>query len=64
MLGFNRPLRDYIAACRVAGLELRDLEEPELSVEGRTALPQWEVRESRRLAYNWVIRVDKRAARD
>jgi len=31
VLGFHRPLRDYIAACKRAGLELRDLEEPWLS---------------------------------
>lgn len=59
VLGFDRPLRDYIAACKAAGLELRDLEEPELSDEGRRALSPLEVREARRLAYNWVIRCDK-----
>jgi SAM-dependent methyltransferase len=58
VLGLNRPLRDYIAACKASGLELRDLEEPEVSEEGERELPAWEVRDARRLAYNWVIRVD------
>lgn len=59
VLGFNRPLRDYISTCSSSGLQLRDLEEPELTEEGRRALTPLEVRESRRLAYNWVVRCDK-----
>ncbi len=33
ILSFHRPLRDYVAACKRSGLELRDLEEPEVSEE-------------------------------
>ncbi|RIK46232.1 MAG: hypothetical protein DCC58_03855 [Chloroflexi bacterium] len=62
VLGFNRPFRDYIAACRAAGLALRDIEEPELSAQGRRELPPWDVREASRLAYNWVVRCEKAPA--
>lgn len=42
-LTFHRPLRDYVAAGKAAGLELRDLEEPYLTEEGRRVLPPSEV---------------------
>lgn len=59
VLGFNRPLRDYIAACKAAGLELRDLDEPELSEEARRILPPPEVRDAQRLAVSYAIKVVK-----
>jgi SAM-dependent methyltransferase len=59
VLGFHRPLRDYLAACKRRGLALRDLEEPELSEEGRRVLPAPEVREAGRIAVSYVIKTVK-----
>jgi SAM-dependent methyltransferase len=59
ILGFHRPLRDYIAACKHAGLELRDLEEPEISDEGRRELPAPLVREAQRLPVSYVLKCMK-----
>jgi SAM-dependent methyltransferase len=59
ILTFHRPLRDYIAACKRAGLELRDLEEPELSAEGMRELPPERVRHLRRLPISYVLKTVK-----
>jgi len=59
VLGFHRPLRDYIAACKRHGLELRDLEEPELSEEGKRVLPAPEARAARRISVSYVIKTVK-----
>ncbi len=56
---FHRPLRDYVAACKRVGLQLRDLEEPKVSEEGGRELPPWEVRELRRVPYSYVLRFEK-----
>ena len=58
-LTFHRPLRDYVASCRQAGLELRDLEEPELSEEGRQALPPPRARDWQRIAVSYVLKCVK-----
>lgn len=58
-LSFHRPLRDYIAACRQSGLELRDLEEPELTEEGRRTLHPVRVRQYRRVSYSYILRFTK-----
>ena len=58
-LSFHRPLRDYVAAARAVGLELRDLEEPELSDEARRELPAWQRREERRCAVSYVLKWGK-----
>ena len=55
-LSFHRPLRDYVAAARAAGLELRDLDEPELSEEARRDLPAWRQREEQRCAVSYVLK--------
>jgi SAM-dependent methyltransferase len=49
LLGFRRPLTDYVRAARNAGLALNDLVEPELSSEGRAALPPDEVSDAERM---------------
>jgi len=59
VLGFHRPLRDYIAACKRAGLELRDLEEPWLSAEAEHALPPPSVCESLRIPVSYVVKAIK-----
>jgi SAM-dependent methyltransferase len=59
VLGFHRPLRDYLAVCKRHGLELRELEEPELSVEGRRALPPPEARAAQRIAISYVLKTVK-----
>jgi SAM-dependent methyltransferase len=61
VLTFHRPLRDYVSACKRCGLELRDLEEPEVSEEGERELPAPLVRHLRRLAYSYVLSFTKRA---
>jgi hypothetical protein len=58
-LTFHRPLRDYVAACREAGLELRDLDEPFLSEEGQRVLPPSEVEDWRQVAISYVLRFAK-----
>ncbi len=59
VLGFHRPLRDYIAACKRHGLALRDLEEPELSEEGCRVLPVPDVREAGRISVSYVVKMVK-----
>ena len=59
VIGFHLPLRDYVVACKRAGLELRDLEEPEVSEEGRRELPAPRARHLQRLAYSYVLKVVK-----
>jgi len=59
VLGFHRPLRDYIAACKRHGLALRDLDEPELSEEGRRVLPTPDVREAGRISVSYVVKTVK-----
>jgi SAM-dependent methyltransferase len=59
ILTFHRPLRDYVAACKRVGLELRDLDEPELSAEGLRELSPEQVRGWRRLAVSYVLKVVK-----
>jgi len=58
-LSFHRPLRDYIAACRRSGLELRDLEEPELTEEGQQTLHPVRVRQYRRVSYSYILKCIK-----
>lgn len=55
-LTFHRPLRDYIAACGCCRLELRDLEEPEVSEEGKRELPPHELRHAQRTPLSYVLR--------
>jgi SAM-dependent methyltransferase len=55
-LTVHRPLRDYIATCRRVGLELRDLEEPEISEEGERELPPVLVQKLRRFPVSYVVR--------
>ena len=58
-LTFHRPLRDYIAACNAAGLELRDLDEPYLTEEGQRVLPSSEVASARQVPVSYVLRCEK-----
>lgn len=58
-LTFDRPLRDYIAACKAAGLELRDLDEPYLTEEGQRVLPPSEVESARQVPVSYVLRCVK-----
>lgn len=58
-LTFHRPLRDYVAACGRAGLELRDLDEPELSAEGKAELAPFQVRDLERVAYSYILKFIK-----
>ena len=59
VLGFNRPLRDYVASGRRAGLALRDLDEPELTEEASQALPAHLRRHAQRAAVSYVLRFEK-----
>lgn len=59
VLGFNRPLRDYVAAARHTHLALRDLEEPELTAEASRALPAHLRRHAQRAAVSYVLRFKK-----
>ena len=59
ILSFHRPLRDYVAAARPAGLALRDLEEPELTPEARRRLPAYRVRQDQRAAVCYVLKFVK-----
>ncbi len=52
----HRPLRDYIAAAKGAGLELRDLDEPQLSEEGRRTLPPFYARLADRAPFSYVLK--------
>ena len=54
-ISFHRPLRDYVAACQAVGLELRDLDEPELSAEGRREFPGFYRRLSQRTPFSYVL---------
>jgi SAM-dependent methyltransferase len=56
ILGFHRPMRDYVAACQRHGLELRDIDEPELSEEGRRELPAFMVRQDQRAPVSYVLK--------
>ena len=58
-LSFHRPLRDYVAACGLSGLELRDLGEPELTEEGRRTLHAARVEQYRRVSYSYVLKFVK-----
>jgi SAM-dependent methyltransferase len=58
-LTFHRPLRDYVAACNAAGLELRDLDEPYLTEEGQRVLPPSEVESARLAPISYVLRCAK-----
>ena len=55
-LSFHRPPRDYIAACKRSGLELRDLDEPEISEEGERDRPGYRVRLARRVPFWYVLK--------
>lgn len=55
----HRPLRDYIAAAKEAGLELRDLDEPELSDEGHGELPAFYVRSAQRTPFSYILKFVK-----
>lgn len=61
-ISFHRPLRDYVATCRRAGLELRDIDEPELSEEGRREFPAFYVRQTQRARFSYVLKFVKIAA--
>jgi SAM-dependent methyltransferase len=56
VLTFHRPMPDYVAACKRFGLELRDIDEPELSDEGKRELPAYLVRHEQRMATSYVLR--------
>jgi SAM-dependent methyltransferase len=58
-LTFHRPLRDYIAACKRVGLELRDLDEPYLTEEGQRVLPPSEVENARQVPISYVVKCVK-----
>ncbi|HEX6509202.1 MAG TPA: class I SAM-dependent methyltransferase [Chloroflexota bacterium] len=58
-LTFHRPLRDYVAACRESGLELRDLDEPFLTAEGQRVLPPSEVENWRQVPVSYVLKFVK-----
>jgi SAM-dependent methyltransferase len=58
-LSFHRPLRDYIAACRTAGLELRDLDEPELTEEGLQTLHPVRAQYYRRVSFAYILKFVK-----
>lgn len=59
VLGFNRPLRDYVATGKGCGLALRDLEEPELTEEARRTLPAHLLRQAQRAPVSYVVRFEK-----
>ena len=58
-LNIHRPLRDYVAACKQVGLELRDLEEPEISEEAQRELPSFLIRHLRRVPWSYVLKFIK-----
>ena len=59
VLTFRRPIRDYVAACRKGGFTLTDLEEPEVSVEGRRTLPSYEVDDLQRQSLALVLKFER-----
>jgi SAM-dependent methyltransferase len=59
LLTFHRPLRDYIAACKGAGLQLRDLEEPEISEEARREWHAAVIRHHARVSWAYVLKFVK-----
>jgi SAM-dependent methyltransferase len=59
ILSFHRPMRDYVAACKRFGLELRDIDEPGLSEEGQRKLPAYLVRHNQRVAISYVVKCIK-----
>lgn len=61
ILSFHRPLRDYVAACKRSGLELRDFDEPEVSEEGERELPKPYVRHLRRRPFSTALKFVKLA---
>ncbi len=63
-LTFHRPLGDYVAACKRAGLALRDLAEPGISEEGERELPPHVLRHWRRIGHSYVLRFEKLAYRN
>ncbi len=56
VLSFHRPMRDYVAACKRCGLELRDIDEPEPSAEAERELPASRVRQLRRMPVSYVVK--------
>ncbi len=58
-LTFHRPLRDYVAAAKRSGLELRDLEEPEISDEARREWPAAVIRYHARVSWAYVLKFVK-----
>jgi len=62
-ISFHRPLRDYVVVCRAVGLELRDLEEPEISEEGARELSSDYVRSARRTPFSFVLKFIKQSAK-
>lgn len=59
LLGFRRPLTDYVQAAQNSGLALRDLVEPELSSEGRASLPPDEINNAERLPIAIILVFEK-----
>lgn len=59
LLTFHRPLRDYIAACKRSGLQLRDLEEPEMSDEAKREWPAAVIRHHARVSWAYVLKFVK-----
>lgn len=58
-LSFHRPLRDYVAACKRVGLELRDLDEPEISEEARREWSARMIRYHARVPWAYVLKLVK-----
>jgi hypothetical protein len=55
-ISFHRPLRDYVAAAKRSGLELGDLEQPEVPEEGRRELPASYLRSAQRVPFSYVLK--------
>lgn len=62
VIAFHRPLRDYLVACRNAGFQLRELDEPEVSEEGRQSLPPSVLAHLGRLPYSYAVKMTKSAS--
>lgn len=58
-ISFHRPLRDYAAAAKEVGLELRDLDEPEISEEGKRELSAAYYRVGQRVPFSYVLKFFK-----
>ncbi len=56
---FHRPLADYVRAAHKVGLRLRDLDEPELTDEGKRELAPWAARSAERVAASCVVSFEK-----